>query len=278
MNILKRLVARLLFGTRLSYFQAAKQLEDMVGRERATHLLFALCDGFSSGATEFERYIAAEKLTTAVYSKFKFSEFSRIFLEDKEFLQYYERFMDVGNWHSFDRKFTLNQLLKLTLNLDGDIAECGVYKGASAFLMCKAHRNSDRTIHLFDSFEGLSTPEECDGDYWTSGDLRSTRKSVEESLAEFSNYRIYEGWIPDKFTEVSDKRFSFVHIDVDLLKPTLAAIEFFYPRLLSGGLMLMDDYGFASCPGAKKAADDYFRDMPESIIMLSTGQAFVLKK
>jgi len=278
MDILKRIVARLVFGTRLSYFQAAKQLEGRVGREQATHLLFSLCDGLSSSATEFDRYLAAEKLAAAIYSKFKFSEFSRIFLEDKEFLQYYERFMDVGNWHSLDRKFTLDQLLKLTLGLDGDVAECGVYKGASAYLMCKAHSGSGRTIHLFDSFEGLSKPEECDGDYWTTGDLRSTRKSVEESLAEFSNYQIHDGWIPDRFPDVSEKKFSFVHIDVDLFKPTWSAIEYFYPRLVSGGVMLMDDYGFASCPGAKKAADDYFRRTQESIVMLSTGQAFVLKK
>lgn len=278
MKFFQRIAARLLLRTSLSFLQSAKQLEVMVGHERALELLRVLCDGLSSKASEFDHYVSAERLSAAIYPKFKFSEFSRIFLEDEEFLRYYERFMDVGNWHSLDRKFTLNQLLKLTLRLDGDVAECGVYKGASAYLMCKAHQNSNRTIHLFDSFDGLSTPEEGDGNYWTAGDLRSTQKQVEESLAEFNNYRIYEGWIPERFPDISDKQFAFVHIDVDLFKPTLDAIDFFYSRMLPGGIILMDDYGFASCPGAKKAADDYFRGKPESVVMLSTGQAFILKE
>ena len=55
----------------------------------------------------------AEIFTMAVYPKYKFSEFGKLFLEDREFLEYYEKFMDPENWHSLDRKFTLNQLLKL---------------------------------------------------------------------------------------------------------------------------------------------------------------------
>jgi hypothetical protein len=68
-----------------------------------------------------------------------------------------------------------------------------------------------------------------------------------------------------------------VHIDVDLYQPTLDSIRFFYPRLAPGGIILCDDYGYSSCPGAKGAFDEYMKDRPEKIIHAPTGQAFIIK-
>lgn len=246
--------------------------------ERAEVLLTQLRDGMASATAENARYHAAEALATAVYPKYKFSEFARVFLEDTEFLDYYERFMDPGNWHSLDRKYTLDQLLKLTLHLAGDVAECGTYKGASAFLMCRAHRGSGRLVHLFDSFAGLSEPGERDGDYWTRGALTMAEHALHESLQGFDNYRVYEGWIPARFPEVAERSFAFVHIDVDLYQPTLDSLQFFYGRTLAGGVILMDDYGFLTCPGAKAAADEFFKAKDEPVVMLPTGQAFVIRR
>lgn len=244
----------------------------------AEYLLECLRDGLSEKADEYECYQIAEIISAAVYPKYKFSEYSRIFLEDDEFISYYRRFMDANNWHSLDRKYTLNQLLKMTMHLDGDVAECGTYNGASAYLMCQAHRDSGRIIHLFDSFEGLSAPECHDGDYWERGALAMPESVLKESLQGFENYRAYKGWIPDRFSDVENLNFSFIHIDVDLYQPTLASLEFFYDRLDTGGVILMDDYGFKSCPGARLAADDFFSNKPEQVMMLPTGQAFVVKR
>jgi len=246
--------------------------------ERAEFLLTLLCRGLGEEIADSERYQAAEVLAGAVYPKYRFSEFARIFLEDDAFLTYYERFMDVGNWHSLDRKYTLDQLLKLTLHLEGDLVECGAYKGASAYLMCKAFRNSDCVVHLFDSYEGLSAPGNRDGAYWTKGALQTPEAVLHQSLAEFHNYRSYKGWIPNRFGEVADRRFRFLHVDVDLFQPTLDSLNFFYERVVPGGLILMDDYGFTTCPGAKRAADEFFASKPERIVMLSTGQAFTVKR
>ena len=151
-----------------------------------------------------------------------------------------------------------------------------MYKGASAYLMCKMYSNSSRQIHLFDSFEGLSAPNEKDGYYWKTGSLSSTEECVIQTLREYTNYKIYKGWIPEKFNEVIDKNFCFVHIDVDLYTPTLESLKFFYDKLIKGGIILLDDYGFKTCPGAKEAADVFFKDK-EPIIKLSTGQAFIVK-
>lgn len=241
-------------------------------------LFEALIRGLDPALSEFEKYRIAEALAGAVYPKYKFSEYGRIFLEDGEFLAAYERFMDLGNWHSLDRKYTLVQLLRLTLNLEGDVAECGVYRGGSAWLICRAIRPYGKLNHLFDSFEGLSPPVAVDGDYWSAGGLRMDEAVVRENLREFDNVVFHRGWIPERFSAVREKRFSFVHIDVDLYEPTRDSTAFFYPRLSPGAVMLFDDYGFVTCPGAKRAVDEFFDDKPERVIMLPTGQAFAIRK
>ncbi len=255
----------------------ASELEQLAP-DRVERLLEHLRKGLAGDTAENLRYQSAEALAAAVYPKYKFSEYARIFLEDQEFIRYYERFMDPENWHSLDRKYTLDQLLKLTLHVEGDVAECGSYKGVSTFLMCRAHQKTGRTVHCFDSCEGLSAPGQQDGDYWVPGALKMPEEALRQTLAEFDNYRLHKGWIPTRFDEVASLRFSFLHVDVDLYQPTLDSLRFFHERLSPGAVILMDDYGFRTCPGAKQAADEFFSDKPERIVMLPTGQAFVIKR
>jgi len=246
--------------------------------DQAFCLLETLSRGTRKGISDAERYQVAEALTAAVYPKYKFSEFARLFLEDEGFIGYYRRFMDPDNWHSLDRKYTLDQLLKLTLEIEGDAAECGVYKGASSYLICRAIRPYGKCNHLFDSFQGLSAPASVDGAYWVAGAFTAQAQEVSANLQEFENFAIYRGWIPERFEAVAGKRFSFVHIDVDLYEPTRDSIAFFYDRLTPGAVMLFDDYGFATCPGATLAVDEFFRTRRERTVMLPTGQAFILKR
>lgn len=126
---------------------------------------------------------------------------------------------------------------------------------------------------------GYLNPLEVDGEYWYEGALTSREEQVQEKLSSFSEkLRLYKGWIPKRFDEVSEKKFCFVHIDVDLYQPTLDSISFFYPRLVKGGIILCDDYGFNTCPGAKKAFDEYVKDKPEKIVHVPTGQGFIVKQ
>ena len=116
-----------------------------------------------------------------------------------------------------------------------------------------------------------------DGKYWAEGDLVVTEEIVKENLKDFSSCVYCKGWIPSKFDLVKNNIFSFVHLDVDLYQPTKDSLDFFYDRLAPGGIILCDDYGFTSCPGAKKAMDEFFETANESIIHVPTGQAFIIK-
>jgi hypothetical protein len=225
---------------------------------------------------EYSRYVLSEKVANLIYPDYKFSEYGRSFLNDKDFAAFYEKHVG-DNVHSYDRKYFLAQLVQLTNHLNGDIAECGVFEGATAYLMFERTTNIQKRMHLFDSFEGLPTPSAIDGNYWAKGDLSISEQIARENLPESKRILYYKGWIPDKFEMVADITFSFVHLDVDLYQPTHDSLAFFYPRMVTGGIIVCDDYGFDSCPGAKKALDDFFRDK-EEIINVPTGQAFVIKK
>jgi O-methyltransferase len=222
------------------------------------------------------RYELAERLSRVVYPDYWFSEYGRTWLQDADFLRWYER-EEPNNRHSADRKYTLKEITGLVPNIAGDIAECGVYRGASAELMGRAL--TGKHLHLFDSFEGLSQPDHVDGGYWHRGDLTVDELGVQKRLLRAGlAHTVYKGWIPERFPEVEDVTFALVHIDVDLYQPTLDSISFFYPRVELGGLMVFDDYGSEYCPGARRAVDEFMADKTERVVLLTTGQALLQKR
>ena len=222
----------------------------------------------------------AERLTSMIYPECKFSEMRRGWLQDRDFFAYYERVRELheyDHYHCADRKYFLMNLLGLTHGLEGDTAECGVYRGASSFLICDFFRNDGKTHHAFDSFEGLSEPAAEDGAFWHKSDLASNEAIARKFLSEFDFVRFHKGWIPETFSSINGE-FCFVHVDVDIFQPTLDSIVFFYPRLVTGGVLVCDDYGFTNCPGAKRAFDRFMLDKPERIVRVPTGQAFIVKR
>jgi O-methyltransferase len=174
------------------------------------------------------------------------------------------------------------------LQLKGDIVECGTFHGLSAFQIGKIikEKSIDKSFHIFDSFEGLSVLNKDDDIGKTKNQDEELRKQfaygenlVRQNLKDYNFINYYKGWIPDRFNEVQDKSFSFVHIDVDLYQPIKDSIEFFYPRLADRGIMVFDDYGYtAQFPGAKKAIDELIEELrPTFFLTLPSGQAFLIK-
>ena len=180
---------------------------------------------------------------------------------------------------SGDRCQVLYRLASQALSVGGDFAECGVYRGGTALLLSRVLEGQGKTLHLFDSFEGLPAPDpERDPDL-EQGVFRATSaRAVEALLGGFSGpLRIQEGWIPSTFDGLGDGRFAFVHVDVDLYRSTLDCLEYFYPRLSAGGIAVFDDYGFPAARGEKRAVDEFFAGLPEAPLALPTGQAIVTK-
>ena len=198
---------------------------------------------------------------------------------DGDFTRYLARF-DLLDGLDSDRRWMARQLIRLIADVPGDTAECGAYKGATSYLIAlmNAAGSIRRTHYVFDSFEGLSQPVAADGEYWTRGALASSEAELRENLRDFANdIVVCKGWIPDRFEVVKGLPFAFVHVDVDLFEPTLASLEYFYPLVSRGGVIVVDDYGSLRCPGATRAVDEFLADKPEKMIVLSDGGGFLIK-
>ena len=172
------------------------------------------------------------------------------------------------------RCFMLYQFLKQALKLDGDAAEIGVYKGGTAKLLAKIIKN--KNIYLFDTFAGM--PQTSEMDIHKKGDFSDTVfNDVSDYLRDFKNIFFYQGLFPETAGPIKNKIFSFVHIDVDIYKSVFDCCDFFYSRMVKGGIMIFDDYGFLSCPGAKIAVDHFFKNKKEIPCYLQSGQCLIIK-
>ena len=181
---------------------------------------------------------------------------------------------------SRDRLWILMNLAKQAFTLDGEVWEAGVYQGGTALLFHETLKQvgADRTIRLFDTFQGMPETNK-DFDKHSAGDFADTDVDAVKDLvgeADYIDFR--KGFVPDTFAGLEDKTVAMAHIDLDIYPAILAACEFIYPRMVSGGFMLFDDYGFHSCPGARKAVDEFFADKPEVHIPLPTGQCLIVIK
>jgi len=177
-----------------------------------------------------------------------------------------------------ERGYMLISLARYAKHLPGDFAECGVYRGGSALLLCQIIQGTHRALYLFDSFQGLPKPHPKHDPVFLKGEYAAAVEEVKQRLSDFRSLADFRtGWIPDTFIGLESNRYAFAHIDVDLYQPTLDCCAYFYPRLTPGGVLLFDEYGFASAHGEKVAVDEYFADKPEQPIALITGQALVLK-
>jgi O-methyltransferase len=242
----------------------------------AAELLRRGLRGSDAGARDDLGYAALRRIGRWVLPDYVLTDHSKAWFADRAFFADFHRLVPDGNARSADRKYFLRSLLSLTDSLPGDTAECGVWNGSSSWFICDHFRDSAKVHHGFDSFEGLSHPTKEDGGYWQAGDLRSVEQEARATLAGYEVV-LHKGWIPERFAEVAQDTFCFVHIDVDLFQPTLDSLEFFYPRMVAGGVMLFDDYGFLTCPGATEAVDGFMAQRPEPVIDVPTGQAFLIK-
>lgn len=219
------------------------------------------------------------RIFASVFGGHYISEDYKLWRSDHDFINKY-RELSPGNYFSEDRKFVLRELVRSLRSVDGAMAECGCYTGVSSWFIANELPNVE--FYLFDSFEGLSQPNSFDSvpsgvQEWAIGDLKTNEQILKNNLSGFGNVYVMKGWIPERFGEVSGMRFRFVHIDVDLYQPTLDSLEFFYPRLSPGAILVVDDYGFVNCPGAYKAVRDFMSDKAESVIHLPTGQGLIIR-
>ena len=168
------------------------------------------------------------------------------------------------------------------LNISGDMVECGVYKGFTSHLLCRwiDIDSTNKTLYLVDSFEGLDEGNVSDaekGMLKKNKQYAGTHDQVKKAFAKFQNVSIVKGFVPDVLSRVNPQTVSYLHIDMNYVHPEIAAAEYFWDRLSTGAVIVLDDYGFKSHIEQKKAFDLFARERGILVLPLPTGQGIMIK-
>lgn len=171
----------------------------------------------------------------------------------------------------------------LAYGVPGDFVELGCHEGQSAVLFQRVieHFDPQRTLHVYDSFEGLPEPQPEDGDaLFDAGGLAASRETL---LANFDRYQlkrpeVHVGWFDETLPDGLPDTIAFAHLDGDFYESIKVSLEHVYPRLARGAICLVDDYcdpevldEYNYLPGVKHACDEFLADKPESVSVLYAG-------
>jgi len=174
--------------------------------------------------------------------------------------------------------------------LEGDFVECGVNRGclSSAVMEYLNWDSTARTFYLLDTFSGLDeqylTEQEKKAglmeeneELLQSGFYVSGVETVKANFSQWKNVRIIQGPVPETLGQVDAKRIAYLHLDMNCSPPEVAAAEFFWPRLVPGAIILLDDYAYRGYRSQKIAMDEFARKLGLNVLSLPTGQGLMIK-
>jgi O-methyltransferase len=192
---------------------------------------------------------------------------------DQEFLRllYRHHAGTMVNWDALYSNFTAARYVAQR-GIPGDVVECGVAEGGSAFLMAetlKMFGATDKKVYLYDTFEGMSEPTGKDVwvadnaisavDHYFEGFGKTRYDAFLEGLNQVDypreNLIVVKGKVEDTIPSVMPERISLLRLDTDWYESTLHELVHLYPRLVEGGILICDDYG--CWQGAREAMDEY---------------------
>lgn len=230
-----------------------------------------------------------------IYAKFKAGDLE----DDVEFMEIFNKCQPF-TMTSMERVYALYDSCRYIIknNIQGDFVECGVWKGGSAMVIAYTLLKlniTDRKIYLYDTFEGMSEPEDMDVDIvnrkagdlmdmdkeklthaWAYSPEEEVRNNIFSTGYEKENIIFVRGKVEDTIPNTIPEKISLLRLDTDWYASTQHELEHLYPRLSSHGILIIDDYGHWA--GARKAVDEYF-DVHKDFIFLNridyTGRILV---
>jgi hypothetical protein len=165
-------------------------------------------------------------------------------------------------------------------DIEGDVVECGVWKGGSMMAVARQllHLNTrSRRLHLFDTFEGMPAPQDVDRSYlgeqaadllsaadpadswvWARGLLEEAQKAMGQTGYPPELISYVRGKVEDTIPGAAPEQIALLRLDTDWYESTYHELRHLYPRLVPGGILILDDYGHWE--GARHAVDQYFAE------------------
>jgi hypothetical protein len=205
------------------------------------------------------------------------------FDDDPRFKAAWERIRrHVGNIRIISwRLHVVLALAEYCSHLEGDFVECGTYRGInahgiSAFLDFK---NIQKNFYLFDTWTGLAEER-----LHSFEKMRAVRRyedcynEVKETFSDIPNVILIQGLVPDTLSKVKWKKVCFLHIDMNCVYPEEAALEYFWDKIVTGGVIISDDYSHPGYEDQKKAFDSFAKSKNAMVFSLPTGTGVIFKR
>jgi len=208
------------------------------------------------------------------------------FMEDEHFLEAYGAGEATGSWNGSAVHWRVHVacwLAERASYLDGDLIECGVNRGgmARAIVAYLGAGLKGKHFYLLDTYEGIpeSILSENESRHQAVFEKVYTEclPEVVKTFIPFSEVVIVKGLVPNTFERVDSNKFCFVHIDMNNAHSEIAAAEYLWPRLVVGGFMLLDDYGWQINIDQRTAFNQFAQERGLTVLALPTGQGLLMK-
>jgi len=169
--------------------------------------------------------------------------------------------------------YNIYKVLDSIKHLNGCTAEVGVYGGMTTNTIVKV---MNKQHYAYDTFKGILGANDFN-DFHKNGEFSCNLDKVVNYLHDNSKINYKVGYFPDTFYE-SYCSFCFIHTDTDTLIGTQTSLDIFFPLLVIGGFIVVDDYKWQNCPGVEIAANNFMKTHIESIECYAIGYQLFIKK
>jgi hypothetical protein len=208
------------------------------------------------------------------------------FIIDPKFAKAYEKAVATEPWVGFTlqwRVYIVCWFANKVKSLEGDFVECGVNTGAysRAIVEYINFKSLDKTFYLFDTFSGLDEKQITESEKKAGisgyiGNYKDVYEQVKNTFSTF-NVNVIKGTVPDTLAKCKAEKICYLSIDMNVTEPEIAAANFFWDKIVKGGVIILDDYGFPPHINQKIAFDNFAKAKGVDILTLPTGQGIIIK-
>lgn len=209
------------------------------------------------------------------------------FRQDPLFIESYAKGKSTGAWPAIDiywRAYIACWVANKVKNLEGDFVECGVYRGglARTIIHYIQFEKLNKKFYLFDTYGPIPTQHVHEKEFelnnpnnWSYSDVYET---VVKTFSPFKNVIVKRGVIPEILHTEPIEKVCYLSIDLNNFQPEIAAIEYYWDKLVEGGIVLLDDYALSEKYVMQSNAWDKFAESKGiKILNIPTGQGLIFK-
>jgi O-methyltransferase len=233
---------------------------------------------FDAALAAIQSLIGALKRPQGFYIGDNLMTFSKSlsFMDDQPFRAAWEKHSEtIEERAALWRRATLIWAARTALRLEGDFVECGCYKGTGPRIIADVldFGALDRRYYLYDLFEhNAAMPHHHMREH--SGELFDW---VRARFADLPNVVVTQGRVPDSLAIAAPEKIAFMHLDLNNADAEVGALEVLFDRIVPGGILILDDYGWLGYRDQLVAEKAWFKARGYEVLEMPTGQGMVIK-